>query len=65
MEQAVELSHWPLQQLFQKMLNLDLKAVTQIHALPKDAGQQAAEMTNFVFHTKANWVQQYHQKSKV
>lgn len=64
MEKAVESSHGQLQQLFQKMLNLDRKAVAQMHALPEDAGQQAVEIEDFVFHTKANWIQQHLQKSK-
>lgn len=65
MKQAVKLSHGTLQKLFQKMLNLDLVVVEQMNALPKSAGQQAVEISNFVFHTKANWIQQYLQQLKV
>lgn len=65
MEQAANLSHGTLQQLCQEMLGLDRRAVDQMKALPKNAGPQAAEIADFVFHLKANWVQQYLQSLKV
>lgn len=65
MEEAVKLSNGKLQQLFQKMLDLDRRAVAQMTALPKDAGPQAVQIADFVVHTKANWIEQHLQKLKV
>lgn len=59
MEQGVKLSQGPLQKLFQKMLNLDLLAFAKSRELLRDAAQQATQISDLTFDSKAKLIQQY------
>lgn len=65
MEQGVKLSTGKLRQLFQKLLKLDRQAVKEMGTLPKDAGQLAVKLSEFVLNFKASIVQIYLEKGEV
>lgn len=59
MQQGIRLSYGPLQQLFQKMLRLDQKAVSDMSALPANAGQTAVKIADNTLNAKATLLNQY------
>lgn len=58
MEKGVSLTHGPLQQVFQRMLNLDRAGIAEMKTSPGD-GKHALQIANSVFHTKSEWIGQY------
>lgn len=63
MEQCVSLTHGELQRVFQGLCDLDIIAIAKISRANGD-GQQAVEIANSIFSTKAKMLQKYFQEHK-
>lgn len=59
MQKGVSLTSGQLQELFQRMLNLDKYGVTKMDALPATGGHEAVDIGEHILHIKAGWINQY------